>query len=207
MSQADYRVPMTAATFDAIPWDPEDPIDHYYEVLIDRNERIGHEFFESADRLRELTRGQQLLIRLGTFDGQVRNGGLTQYLWNCPESVFDAADDIEFLGETKLIRNYERAVEALVGKKDRWLALRHEWAKGQDSPSWETFRASYDLLDLGWFDKAYFDRHGYNWRREWVLEGHGLGHALMTKLAEYVRAHRDEFITGSPPPPDHQPTG
>jgi hypothetical protein len=194
MCAEDYRAEMSPAEFEAIPADPDYPIDGLYDALIDRNPRINHCFFEDNTQLQELTRGQQLLIRLGTFDSQVKNGGITQFFWNCPESIFDVADDLEHLGVTELLGNYERALEALVGKKDQWLALREEWAKGKDNPKWDTFQESYKLLDLGWFDKAYFDQRGWNENKEWVRLRPGLHHSLLTRLVEYVRTHRDEFI-------------
>jgi Domain of unknown function (DUF4375) len=200
MAEADRRRVMSASDFDAIPVDADYPIDGYYEALIERNERIGHEVYEQAERFKELTAGQRMLIQLGTFDSQVRNGGVTQFFWNCAESIFDVADWIEQLGVRELQTKYDRALEALVGKKDQWLELRAEWAKGRDSPNWETFQQTYELLDLGWFDKAYFDKCGYNERHEWVVQSRGLHHTLLTRLAEYVRTHRAEFITDAKPP-------
>ena len=194
MSQADYRLPMSASDFEAIPADEDYPIDGYYDALIDGNKRIGHEFFEQPERLKELTAGQRMLIELGAFDSQVSNGGITQFFWNCPESIFDVREWIEQLGVQQLQANYDRALEALVGKKDRWLALREEWVKGRDDPRWEPFQQTYKLLDLGWFDAAYFDKHGYNETREWVRLSRGLHHDLLTRLAEYVRTHPGEFI-------------
>jgi hypothetical protein len=194
MAEAGYRCEMSAADFDAIPTDEEYPIDGYYEALIDRNERLGHQFFEDAEQLKQLTIGQRMLIQLGTFDSQVKNGGITQFFWNCPESIFDVGDWLEYLGVPELQANYDRALEALVGKKDRWLALREEWAKGRDNPNWETFQQTYELLDLGWFDKAYFDKHDYDEKQEWVRQARGLHHVLLTRLADYVRTHRAEFI-------------
>jgi hypothetical protein len=194
MRKAAYRAEMSPAAFEAIPTDADHPIDAYYDALIDGNKRITSRFYEDHKQLRKLTQGQQLLFRLGTFDSQVKNGGITQFFWNCPESVFDVADDIELLGVPKLLRNYERALESLVGKKGRWLKLREEWAKGKNNPPWEAFRESYELLDLDWFDDAYFDQRGYNEKKEWVRLRRGLHHTLLTRLAEYVRAHRAEFI-------------
>jgi hypothetical protein len=196
MRELDHRAEMSSSAFEAIPIDPDDPIDGYYDQLIDQNKRIDHRFFEDHERLQELTRGQRLLIQLGTFDGQVKNGGITQFFWNCPESIFDVAEGIEFLGDAELLANYERALESLVGKKDRWLALREEWGRGKDNPRWETFQETYELLDLGWFDKAYFDQRGYNENKEWVRLKWGLHHWLMMRLAEYVRTHPGEFIVG-----------
>lgn len=199
MAESDRRRVMSAAEFEAIPADDEYPIDGYYEALIDQNKRISHEVFKRSAMLQELTTGQRMLIELGTFDGQVRNGGVTQFFWNCAESIFDVADWLEQLGVADLQANYDRALESLVGKKDRWLELRAEWAKGRENPNWETFRQSYELLDLAWFDSAYFDKHGYNERKEWVRQAPGLGHALLTRVAEYVRTHAADFITGQRP--------
>jgi hypothetical protein len=194
MAKADYRCLLSAAEFDAIPVDDDDPIDGYYEALIDQNARLDHRFFEDAKHLGELTTGQRLLIQLGTFDSQVKNGGITQFFWNCAESIFDVADGIEYLRVPELQAKYERALESLVGKKDRWLALREEWAKGGENPSWETFQQTYALLELGWFEDAYFDKHGYDKHGEWVRQSRGLHHVLLTRLAEYIRRHRAEFI-------------
>ena len=151
MTEPDYRCLMSAADFDAMPSDEDYPIDGYYEALIDQNERIDHRFFEDAEQLNKLTAGQRMLIQLGTFDSQVKNGGLTQFFWNCPDSIFDVGDWIERLEAWQLQANYDRALESLVGKKDQWLAVPQEWAKGRDNPNWETFQRSYELLDLGSF--------------------------------------------------------
>jgi hypothetical protein len=42
MHETDYRTKMSSAAFEAIPTDPDDPIDGYYDRLIDRNQRIDH---------------------------------------------------------------------------------------------------------------------------------------------------------------------
>ncbi|WP_439631844.1 hypothetical protein [Gemmata sp.] len=46
----------------------------------------------------------------------------------------------------------------------------------------EAFQESLGLLDLEWFDDEY------------IYEP--MQHALRARLAEYVRAHKAEFITG-----------
>lgn len=55
------------------------------------------------------------------------------------------------------------------------------------------------MLDLGWFDKAYFDRRGYNENKERIRLRPGLHHSLLPRLAEHVRTHRAEFIGEWPP--------
>jgi Domain of unknown function (DUF4375) len=200
MSRTDYRAKLSADEFASIPVTDEYPIDGYYERLVDGNEKfhgIGHQYprgYEDPALIEQLTRGQQLLIRLGVFDGQVGNGGITQFFWNYPEYLFDVRDAIEFLGDADVLRNYEQALETLVGKKEDWLALREQHYREGDQPDWETFRQTYDLLDLSWFEDAYFDEKGYNENKEWVRLKRGLAHPFLMRLAEYVRSHRLEFI-------------
>jgi hypothetical protein len=124
----------------------------------------------------------------------VKNGGITQFFWNFPEYIFEVRDAIELLGPPELLQNYEKALESLVGRKEGWLKLRQECYLDQSNPDWEPFRKSYDLLDIGWFDKAYFDKRGYNERKEWVIQQRGLHHALLKHLADYVRSYKAELI-------------
>jgi hypothetical protein len=200
MTQKDFRAKLSPAEFDAIAFDEEHPIDNYYFGLVDGNPQffgIREEFpqgYEDISLIRQLTPGQQLLILLGVFDGQVCNGGITQFFWNYPEYLFDVRDAIERLGDANLLKHYERVLEGLVGKKRDWNELRQECDSAKDGPSWESFRKSYDLLDLGWFDNAYFDERGYNDKKEWVKLKRGLQHPFLKRLAEYVRSHRSEFI-------------
>jgi hypothetical protein len=182
--------------------DEERLIDGYYETLIAANAKfrgIGKEFprgFEDVNLIKRLTRGQQLLVLLGVFDGQVCNGGVTQFFWNYPEYVFEVRDALDHLGDSELLKNYDRALDALVGKKGRWLELKREWREAGNSPRWETFQETYGLLDLGWFDKAYFGERGYNEKKEWVRVKEGLQRPFLRRLAEYVRLHPEEFIVG-----------
>lgn len=41
------------------------------------------------------------------------------------------------------------------------------------------FQESYGLLDLSWFDNAYFEKYGPS---------------LLKLIVEYVRSHKEEFI-------------
>jgi hypothetical protein len=203
MSGKDYRAKLSAAQFRAIPVDEEYPIDGYYEALIDGNPKfigIEKEYprgYEDINLVRELTPGQRLLIVLGVFDGQVKNGGITQFFWNFPEFAFEARDALETLGETEVLANYDKALEAWLGAKDRCAELRREWMTATgDAPRWEAFRKSNEALDLSWFDDAYLDQWGDDARGDWVRLRPGLADRLLRRLAEYVRAHPAEFIEG-----------
>jgi hypothetical protein len=189
----DYRAPISVADFDAIPIYPDDPLGQYHEVLIDGNARII-QFWNEFGKFPELNFGQKLLHQIGGFDAQVKNGGISQFFWNCREDIIDVADGIAFLREAKLLALYERAVEDLLGKRERWHALRQTWNSGSDVPQWKAFQDSYKLLDLGWFDDAYLDHWGENARGEWAEQSRGLHYSLLERLADYIRANRDQFI-------------
>jgi hypothetical protein len=200
MAQLDFRAKLTPTDFAAIPFDQEQPIDNYYAELIDGNQLfrgIQKDYprgYEDIQLIRKLTSGQQLLILLGVLDGQICNGGITQFFWNYPEYAFDVRDAIDRLRDVAMLTNYERALEALVGNRGRWFELREECYRAEGSPAWESFRQSYDLLDLRWFDEAYFDKRGYNDEKEWVTLARGLQYPFLHRLAEYVRSHRSEII-------------
>jgi hypothetical protein len=187
----DYRAPMARAEFDAVTPRPEYPIDAHWERLIDDN---PHDLYERPPEV--LTRGQRLFIALGSFDSQVCNGGITQFFWNRPASIGEVEEGLRELGEVELLALYTRAVEAVLGKRADWTKLREAAYRNPTAPDWEPFRQSYDLLDLNWFDDAYFDKHGYNERQEWVVLGEGLQSPFLRRLAAWVKAHPEEFITG-----------
>jgi hypothetical protein len=200
MSLTDFRAKLSASQFAQIPSDEKSPIDHYYGTLVDQNNKFkgirarftrGH---EDINLIRQLTKGQQLLILLGVFDGQVSNGGIAQFFWNYPEYLFDVRDAIEHLGDAQILSGYERVVEALIGSKEQWVRLRQQWKRANGVPDWEAFSESCDLLDADWFDDAYFDKHGYNDKKEWGLLERGLRRPFLERLANYIRSHRSEFI-------------
>jgi hypothetical protein len=194
----DLRVCMSAVDFDGIPVDSEDPIDGYHECLLSKEFWNEYDRFgtrgQTSEFLPQLTTGQRMLLVLGTLDGQVKNGGLTQFFWNYPEYIFEARDAIEILDESELLKNYEAALELLVGNKDHWFELREKSFADWTAPDWEPFRQSYELLNLSWFDNAYFDQRGENDSGQWVKLSDGLGIRLMRKLADYVRSHKSEFV-------------
>jgi hypothetical protein len=156
----------------------------YCDKLLNKNEPLQKVLRRFAGRRddpecrRSLTPGQRTLHSLAALDGQVGNGGIAQFFWNCPDLIIEASESLEVLGETELAAAYGRALEALIGNKEDWLELR-KLAGADPEGFWESFQATYDLLDLDWFDTAYFGQHG------------GL---LVARLVNYVQTHRAEFI-------------
>ena len=156
----------------------------YCDKLLNKNDALREVLgrfagrFDDPECLRCLTAGQRILLSLSTLDGQVRNGGVAQFFWNRPDFILEASESLGSLGEVGLASAYDRAVKALVGKRQDWVDLRKRAGPDLDG-FWGPFRATYDLLDLGWFDDAYFDRHGA---------------ALVSRLVSYVQSHKAEVI-------------
>jgi hypothetical protein len=156
----------------------------YCDKLLYQNARLQDLFRQFAGKLDApecrdcLTQGQRVRYLLGALDGQVKNGGLAQFFWNCPDMMFDVSDALEVLGETSLAGSYAEAREGLVIKKEDWIELRKR-SGGHATNVWEPFQESYELLDLGWFDDAYFETYGPS---------------LLRRLVDYVRSHKEEFI-------------
>jgi hypothetical protein len=70
-------------------------------------------------------------------------------------------------------------LENLIGKQDSWGDLRKLWVDAGANPPWAAFQKSYEVLDVSWFDDAYFETHA---------------DVLLRSLIEYVKAHLTEFI-------------
>ncbi len=156
----------------------------YCRKLLDDNEKLQELLQRFVGRLDDadcwncLTQGQQVLYSLGALDGQVKNGGITQFFWNCPDLIFPTSEALAVLGEPELAAAYEKALVSLIGRKDTWLDLRSQSRNDPDN-FWQPFQATYDLLDLTWFDDAYYEKYGPS---------------LVATLVQYVRANRAEFI-------------
>lgn len=156
----------------------------YSERFLSRNERLiallqqyrGH--LDARDCWNQLTHGQRILYSLTALDGQVKNGGITQFFWNCPDLIFSASDALTALKYSELTTAYEKALETLVGNKEKWIELRHQ-SSSNPAEFWAPFQATYDLLELDWFDDAYF---------------HNYGPTLINLLVRYVRDNKAEFI-------------
>jgi hypothetical protein len=156
----------------------------YCEMLLYKNEKLQHLLLQFVSRLddsdcwNQLTQGQRILYPLAAMDGQVKNGGMVQFLWNCPDLICPASDALTALGYSELAAAYEKSLECLFGKKGKWLELRKQ-SSSDPAIFWEPFQATYDLLDLNWFDNAYFKQYGPT---------------LIDLLMRYVRENKAEFI-------------
>jgi hypothetical protein len=156
----------------------------YCEKLLYKNEKLCELLQQFLGRLDDpecwngLTQGQRILYSLAALDSQVKNGGITQFFWNCPDLIFPASDALTALNYPELSVAYEKALEGLIGNKDKWFELRNQ-SSSDPANFWAPFQATYDLLDLSWFDDTYFEQYGP---------------ALIDLLVKYVRDNKAEFI-------------
>jgi hypothetical protein len=215
---ASYLASLSTQTFEGIPGKVvprtirlQDPtltslraldfvVSGYYDKLIARNERLQEWCRTSGKRLEEpecwdcLTHGQRLLVSLCALDGQVKNGGITQFFWNCPDLVFAVRDALATLGETELLDGYERALATLQKNQGDWAELRKQSSPASGGFRWEAFQESYALLNLDWFDTVYLNGNGQDEQGNSCVQHPGLGSSLLRRLVEYVQTHKEEFI-------------
>ena len=191
----DYRLDTSSEEFKKVDLFHLYPIESLMEKLIEDNPKIEYEEFlmpTYTDRLKELTSGQQMLIQLHNFDGQVKNGGITQFFWNCQSSIFDIGVHLKALEFDIFYTNYIKAVEMLFEKNGSWDHLHSEWSKAPNKV--EYFQQASSDVDLKWFDDQYYDFHGEELKGN---EKQGLGSKLLIKLHDYIYSNLNLFLSKS----------
>src|SRR5262249_15704116 len=137
----------------------------YCERLLYKNEKLSELLQQFSGRLDDpdcwnrLTQGQRILYSLAALAGQVKNGGITQFFLNWSDLIIPARDALSALDCSELSAAFENALKSLIGNKDKWVDLRNRSSNNPEE-FWEPFQATYDLLDLDWFDDAYFEQFG-----------------------------------------------
>lgn len=156
----------------------------YCEKLIDRNEPLANLLrkhrgkFEDNAFVNETTKGQRLFLHLAALDGQTRNGGITQFIWNCPEMVLTALDALVPLDYPELLASYQSVVDRLELDIDKWTQLRNS-DQSRLGDIWDNRDAAAPLISGDDFDAPYFDHVGASARH---------------KALQYVNANTHEFI-------------
>lgn len=156
----------------------------YCEKLIDKNEPLVDLLHEDHGQLdddafmNEVTKGQRLLLHLSALDGQTRNGGITQFIWNCPKMVLTALDALAPLEYPELLASYQNVVDRLGLDVDEWTRLRNSGQSSSDD-MWDYFDAATQLVDGDAFDDPYFDH---------------VGATARSKAIQYVDENTHEFI-------------
>ena len=94
------------------------------------------------------TRSQKVFYTLITFDGQVKNGGVYQFLFNYPELGFAGLESIAEIGDTNPKLDYEETISEFLGKSSTIGELKKsfndetlDWEK-----RWNSFSSGYEEL-------------------------------------------------------------
>ena len=159
----------------------------YCERLIEKNAPLTDLLNRHRQQLdanafvNKTTKGQRLLLHLAALDGQTRNGGITQFIWNCPEMVLTTLDALGPLNYTELLTSYQHVIDRLGLNCDEWARLRN--ADQNDSEEmWDNLDAAAKLINGDEFDDPYFEH---------------VGAAARSKAIQYVNTHTHEFITAN----------
>lgn len=157
----------------------------YCEKLIEKNGplvdllNLHRQELDDHAFVSQTTKGQRLLLHLAALDGHTLNGGIAQFIWNCPQMVLTTADALKPLNYPELVTSYEKVVDRLGIEPDAWGQLRHVNDAGSNE-IWDNLTVAGRLIRGDEFDNPYFDHVGATARR---------------RAIKYVHAHTHEFIT------------
>lgn len=111
----------------------------------------------------KLNRAQKVFHAMLTFSGETDNGGVWQFLFNEPQLSLAALEAMEAIGESTLARDYQAALEELLGKAKTISGIRR---KADDrnlsnEKRWQAFAEGYGELVSARKIEKYFFRKSY----------------------------------------------
>lgn len=135
-----------------------------------------------ADFLNELTKEQRIYFTLINFESQVNNGGVYQFLFNCPELSIIALQGMKETGMTKLANDYETVLHEYFGKFNTIQALfsRFQSTNNDSIKGWNSFAKGYKELTSAIKIEDYFYKENFV-------------KTYQQNLTNYVKANRDKF--------------
>lgn len=95
-----------------------------------------------------LNRPQKTFYAFLAFDGDVNNGGVWQFLFNCPQLSLAALESFDQIGAKKLAANYQKTLAELGGQADTIADLRRRFEDQNLSTTkrWGAFVEGYDTV-------------------------------------------------------------
>lgn len=111
-----------------------------------------------------LTRPQKAFYALVTFDGQVKNGGVYQFLFNYPELAIATLESFAEIGEKSLKSDYERTLSEFIGKASRIGELKRAFndQSNEWNARWNSFVEGYTELKTAKKIESYFYTKKFN---------------------------------------------
>lgn len=138
---------------------------------------------------KRMTTGQRHLARIAVFDMEIKNGGVEQYFWNHPNTIFDIYDSLVAVGAVETAGEYSALLDRFTEVGESWLDLRARFTGGT-SEDLELFIESREVLDTDDFDDAYSGE----WDGAGTKVSPGLGDTLCAAMVEYLEAKPGEFV-------------
>ncbi|MFN3150607.1 DUF4375 domain-containing protein [Bremerella sp.] len=95
-----------------------------------------------------LNRPQKTFYAFLAFDGDVNNGGVWQFLFNCPQLSLAAWEAMDQIGAKKLAANYQETLAELAGQAETIADLRRHFEDQNLSTTkrWAAFVQGYDTV-------------------------------------------------------------
>lgn len=162
--------------------------DEYENEHYDICEKICNEVYSTnkyweknqthTDFLNELTREQRVYFALINFESQVNNGGVYQFLFNCPELSIIALEGMNATGMDKMAKDYEIVLNEYFGN---FKTIQELYSKFQNNNTdwnkrWTSFTEGYKELPSTEIIEDYF------YEKSFIKNYH-------RKLINYVKAN------------------
>jgi hypothetical protein len=166
-------------------WLPR-PIETHLLGLNQRWPLVG--LFPHVER-REITLGQWRLYVGACLQGQILNGGVEQFVFNCPGLVRDAKLLTGAVGPVELGKQYEEATRGTLEVLDGF-ASANPWAEGEAlDPLW----SAYEKIQLSEDDSYYLDAM-FMWE-EVPVPKHG--EQFAASLVKMCLEHPEDFVSSN----------
>lgn len=117
-----------------------------------RGQERSHKFWK------ELTRGQKVFWSYLALEGEIDNGGLFQFLHNCPEHLFSARQVMVELKQTQLLADYDTFLNEVEEKKwkIRWNIWQSNNPFSSQKKQLEAFSSGYKIMESPQKIEGYF---------------------------------------------------
>ena len=184
MKKSDFRRKDDPAIWSNVPRKADDAIEYLHQKLIEENPVIGKltdkngcaPFDEEVRK--KLRPAQEILTLIYRFDSEIMCGAVAQFCWNSPFEMEGVEKAIKKLGQSDLLKLYDKLEDSLNAKEVEWAEL---WNKGHSIPGVgvECFCKFRALLNLRWFDRDYLTKHRTK---------------LIKALIDFVIRNKREFV-------------
>lgn len=135
----------------------------------------------TATLWKKLTRPQKVFYAFVTFDGQLMNGGVWQFLYNYPELSVAALEALDAIGADRLASDYRSTLEEVLGKADSIVDLcRRAGRAGTFAKKWAAFAEGYEELETTEVIEGYY--HAKKFKK-----------VIYQQMCDYIELRPEQF--------------